>query len=324
MTSEAQAPAVESRPARGVVRVLIPVLLILAVLALMITVGLQRNRERIRAAEGGVDKGSQMVGAICDRAAQSLASLQNADGSWSGDMASTMRVLFNLKGTAYETDRLYETALGFVREQSGHLAPTVEVMSLGWFLLGADLVSPAELRFLLEDRATPEGLYRHAPESIEEDLLLLGVLPGLGMDASRLATALGDFLDRVGPVPPAWWLRSAYLASLVAESGSPEARTLRDRLVEGWRSADRVSGAAEVEPWEALDALSLAAYVKLRAEKCLSDADRCNSLNAPVRALLGGRADGLWTDAETTSVVLNALTTYRRVLEARIAGSAQR
>jgi len=237
-----------------------------------------------------------------------------------------------LKGTAYETDGLYEAGLGFVREQKKPLEPTVEGMSLGWYLLGADLVSPAEFRALLQDRATPEGLFLHDrrsivdpadPTLIDENILLLGVLPGLGMDASGLETALRDQLDRAAPVSPAWWLRSTYLASLVAESGSPGAGILRDRMIDGWQSADRTSDTGNSEPWEALDVPSLAAYVRLRAERCLSDGNPCKGLDAPARVLLREKHFAK-SDAETTSVVLNALTTYRRLLETRIRESARR
>ena len=132
MTSEAHVRATNSRPARGAVRVLIPVLINLAVLALILGIGARRNEERIRAAEGGVDRGIRKLGKICDWTARSLSLLQDADGSWSQvDAAITMRVLFSLKGTAYETDPLYEAGLGFVREQKETMEQTVEGMSLG-------------------------------------------------------------------------------------------------------------------------------------------------------------------------------------------------
>ncbi len=89
MTSEAQAPAAESGPARGVVRVLIPVLLNLVILALMIHIGLERNRDRIRAGRSGLDKAIRMVSATCDKAARSLASRQDADGSWPYDRSTS-------------------------------------------------------------------------------------------------------------------------------------------------------------------------------------------------------------------------------------------
>jgi hypothetical protein len=92
-------------------------------------------------------------------------------------------------------------------------------------------------------------------------------------------------------------------------------------------------------PVAELDTVTLAAYVKARAEQCLEELHTCSDLNPAVGALVSRkRPDGSWASAagdgtggsghgragaaaEATSGALEGLAAYLRVLEGRADGS---
>lgn len=341
-----QAKAATSRRIARIGRALLPVLIISAIVALMIVSGIARSRDRLQASRGRFDEASDILRGFCQGAAGFLASRQAADGSWS-DAAGTMRILLNVRGTGYEGERFYQAGLDFVRarhrrarawlrgdagEEAVGAEPSLETLALAWLLLGAEREPPAEIRAVLQRQETPRGLYRHelsrsggpppgARVLLTDNVLVLGILPALDMEAAALTASLRSRMAEAKPLSPRARIALAHLAAVAAESGSRPARSLRTRIL---GSLDPAS----LEPFSQLDSASLAAYVRVRSDECLLDADPCNDLNAAVAALATRRqADGSWaadpagSAAETTSLALRAIATYRRIVDGRSDGT---
>jgi hypothetical protein len=317
-----------------------------AVVALMIRGGIARNQERIRATSNDLERGRDTVHRFAAEGARFLAAQQAADGSWSyyrsrsplivpaegrPGAASTMRILLGVRGTGHERQPFYATGLAFVRahRERAHGAPpaasedeepAIEALSLAWLLLGPDTRAADELRARLRGRQTLRGLYRGR---LSDNVLLLGVLPALGLDARPLSTALRRTLAAGGPEPSPSWTVLRYLGALAGEPGlAADALGARDP-------------ALPTSPAR-LDSLTLAAHVKVRAEECLRERDPCTDLNAPVGTLVQRRRpDGSWTAApfaaegayftgsaaETTSVAVSGLSAFARVLDGRASGA---
>ena len=336
------------KPRRGpIVRALLPVLIISAVVALMIASGIARSRDRLHANRGALDQASVILRGYGKAAAGFLASRQAADGSW-GDAAGTMRILLNMGGTGYEGERFYRVGLDFVRAEHQEVRawlrggarneavaapePSLETLALAWLLLGTEREPPAEIRGVLQRQETPRGLYVHelsrspapardAQVRLSDNVLLLGVLPALGMESAALTTSLRSLMAEGAPLSASARIALAHLASVAADAAGRPAPSLAATIL---ASLD----AASLEPLSKTDTASIAAYVDLRGHQCLRDTDPCNELNAAVAALATRRqADGSWaadpagTAAETTSLALRAIATYRRIIEGRSDGT---
>jgi hypothetical protein len=346
-STNARAP-VPGLTARAAGRRLLPVAAMAAVVALMIRGGIARNQERIRATSNDLERGRDTIHRLTAEGARFLAAQQAADGSWAYSRsrsplivpaeghpgaASTMRILLGVRGTGHERQPFYAAGLDFVRahRERAHGAspaasddepdrePAIEALSLAWLLLGPDARAADELRACLRGRQTLRGLYRGR---LSDNVLLLGVLPALGLDARPLSTALRRTLAAGGPEPSPSWTVIRYLGALAGEPG-----LAADALGPG--------GPLPTSPAQ-LDSLTLAAHVKVRAEECLRERDPCTDLNAAVGTLVQRRRpDGSWTvapfaaegayftgsAAETTSVAVSGLSAFARVLDGRASGA---
>jgi len=342
-----QAKAATSRRVAAIGRALLPVLIISAIVALMIVSGIARSRDRLQASRGRFGQASDILRGFGQGAAGFLASRQAADGSWS-DAAATMRILLNVRGTGYESERFYRAGLEFVRARhqearawlhgdAGEKAaagaePSLETLALAWLLLGAEREPPAEIRAVLQRQETPRGLYRHAlsrsgappPDArvlLTDNVLLLGVLPTLDMEAAPLTASLRSRMAETGPLSASTRVGLAHLASLAAESGGRPSRSAAAALL-------APVDAARLEPVAKIDTPTLAAYVSVRSIECLHQSDPCNEVNSAVGALATRRqADGSWaaepagSAAETTSLALRAIADYRRIVAGRADGT---
>jgi hypothetical protein len=326
--------------ARAAGRRLLPVAAMAAVVALMIRGGIARNQERIRATSNDLERGRDTIHRFTAEGARFLAAQQAADGSWAyyrsrsplivpaercPGAASTMRILLGVRGTGHETRPFYAAGLAFARahRQGVREEPAIEALSLAWLLLGPDAAAADELRARLAGQRTLRGLFRGR---LGDNVLLLGVLPGLGMDAGPVSLALRRTLEGGGPEPSPSRTVLRYLGALAAESGGA-ANPALDALL---ARPPTLRAAAS------LDSLTLAAHVKVRADHCLHDRDPCTDLNAAVGALVQRRRpDGSWTAApfaaegayftgsaaETTSVAVSGLSAFARVLDGRASGA---
>jgi hypothetical protein len=319
---------------------------------------LARSRERRQFNRGRLGQADGMLRGFGDQAARFLASRQAADGSW-GDPTRTMRILLNLRGTGHEGEPFYRAGLDLARthEQrvrawirgdggerpAGGVPPTLETLALACLLLGPEAAPPAEVRVVLQRQETPRGLYRHelaraggpAPGPrvwLTDNMLLLGVLPAVGVEATALGASLRGRMGEAGPLSASARIALAHLASVAAATDSRLARSMRASVL------------APVDPALAegasgLDTATLAAFVEARGEECLLAADSCNEINMGLAALAGRRqADGSWAAArlgaeipegeaaegsveETTSLALKAIAIYRRIIAGRVDGS---
>jgi len=322
-----------SRPSRGAIRTLLPVVVAVAILSLMIVSGIQRNRARLAANTNRLRDSVAILERFQEAAADFLRKQQNADGSWSyhrgpsagleatpalPDLSSTERILLNVRSAGYEDEAFYAAGRRFVEERASEpMGP--QSTFLGWLLLRPPGTPGSETLLREGDGAT---------SALAEDLLLLGVLPPDGGSASELQASIRRRLNE-SPRSAAEWLALGYFARLASESGSPASRSLLPRFLDGFRSR------AGQNPWDDLDSLALASYLALLGEDCRGRADTCPEGNEPLGALVGRRRmDGSWpagalaeadgsyggSAAETTSLALSALSRFRQIVEAR-AGS---
>jgi hypothetical protein len=336
---------------------LLPALINAALVAFMIGTGIARGRHNVRGNQDRLAQASQALRGFGDDAARFLASRQAPDGSWPGaaaaDVALTARILLNVRGTGYEGQPFYGRGLAFVRAHRerlhawlrgggggaepspGPFEPTLEALALGGLLLGQEAEGDdgAALRKALGPLPAAGGLYPHAlardpggrpaaESRVGDNVLALGLLPAAKLDPAPLAARVRTALADAPPATPGSVLALAYEASLAAETGSPEARSLVAPLL------DRLDPAA-LGPGSGLDDLSLATYVHLRGRRCVAEADPCNNLNPAMGTLATRRqADGSWSAAalaggprsadEATSMALKAVATYRGIVEGRI------
>jgi hypothetical protein len=300
---------------------LLPVFLSLVVLTLMIVSGIHRNRARLAANTNRLRDSVAVMQSFRDAAADFLRKQQNADGSWSyrrgpspdlgatpavPDLASTQRILLNVRRAGYEEQDFYAAGWHFVERRPGE---------------GRD--EEALLQSLLLRTTEPRELA--SPSPLAFDLLRLGTLPSDGSAVSALQASIRERLN-ASPRPAAAWLELGYFAWLGAESGGPAFRSLAPRMLEGFRSR------AGTNPWAELDTLALASYLALLGEDCRVRSDPCTNGNEPLGTLVGRRrADGSWpsgtltepdgsfggSSAETTSLVLSALSTFQHILKER-------
>jgi len=357
--SEASTSPSASTPARMTARAagrrLLPVAAMAVVVALMIRGGIARNQERIRATSNDLERGRDTIRRFTAEGVRYLAAQQAADGSWAyyrsrsplivpaercPGAASTMRILLGVRGTGYETRPFYAAGLAFVRahpraqpspaaraaaESEQGEEPAIEALTLRWLLLGPAAAAADELRARLAGQQTRRGLFR---TRLSDNVLLLGVLPALGMDAAPVSLALRRTFEGGGPEPSPSWTVLRYLGSLAAESVGPAGTPALDALLA--RPPALHASASR------LDSLTLAAHVKVRADHCLRDRDPCTDLNAAVGALVQRRRpDGSWTAApfaadgayftgsaaETTSVAVKGLSAFARILDGRASGA---
>ncbi len=341
----------------AITRAVLPSLILSAVVAAMILSGVSRSRARAQANRGRLGQAGDILRGFGEQAAGFLASRQAADGSWAGP-ASTLRILLNLRGTEYERAPFYGAGLGFARaherrvqawmrgdrgaSDAGDVEPTLETLALAWLLLGAEAAPPAEVRILLRKQETPRGLYRHelvkpgGPASarvrLTDNVLLLGVLPAVGEDATALRASLRSRMAETGPLSASARIALGHLASVATGSGGRPAPSPRATVL-------APVDPALPEPVSGLDTSTLAAYVEVRGEECLLAADPCNEINLGMAALATRRqADGSWPAApfgaeipgaeatersseETTSLALKAIAVYRRIIAGRVDGT---
>ncbi len=336
MSSAAENQRALPIPARGALRLLLPALLSLAILAAMIVSGIRQNRARLEAHTDRLRDSVAILERFRDGAAEFLRREQNADGSWSyhrgsspsltaaralPDLSSTERILLNLRRAGLEGEAFYEAGRRFVEHRAGERDAAGSAL-LASLLLDPKGASRETSERLLRAREPGEGLGFH---SLADDLLRLGVLPPNGAAAAELQASIRKRLNS-SPRSAAEWLALGYMAWLASEPGSPASRSLLPGFVEGFRLRARRS------PWDDLDTLVLASYVGILGEECLSRPDPCAEGNEPLSMLVGRRRlDGSWpagvlpeadggyggSAAETTSTALSALATFQRILEAR-------
>ena len=350
--------AARLRRLAAITRAVLPSLILSAVVAAMILSGVSRSRARAQANRGRLGQAGDILRAFGEQAAGFLASRQAADGSWAGP-ASTLRILLNLRGTEHERAPFYRAGLGFARAHerrvqawmrgergagdAGDVEPTLETLALAWLLLGGEAAPPAEMRILLRKQETPRGLYRDelvrpgGPASaprvrLTDNILLLGVLPAVGEDATALRASLRSRMAETGPLSPSARIALGHLASVATGSGGRPAPSPRATVL-------APVDPALPEPVSGLDTSTLAAYVEVRGEECLLAADPCNEINLGMAALATRRqADGSWAAApfgaeipgaeatersseETTSLALKAIAVYRRIIAGRVDGT---
>ena len=286
------------RPASGIIRALLPALLMSILLAAMIAGGISRNRAR---AQGAVEQhsGRSKLATYADHAARWLDARQEPEGAWNcdGEPSSelTARVLLNLARAGRSDDPSFAPALAWLRREAG-----------------ASEDSSAPESALIVDRALGSGA---GPVGVSD-----GQVP---------APAEGIRAPEDGEVPGAGgdgWIRDAYLSLLTERVAHPFGSGMEERL------RDELAGREGEPPWPGKPTILLATLISLKASGCLASRDRCHGLDGAVGDLISrmtpegefrpmGEDDGSCPGGgeERTAAALAAIAAYGKVLVQRAA-----